>query len=151
VRAPRRWREARVAARRRASARARPRLARPRQLHREGAVAAAAEEGREAATSAARCSSASSPTDTWRRWGRRPARSSAPSSRPTSPGSPSGDSARPRLSLPLSAPSRFSTPSPRRFGLVLGREGFPNRWGGIPRVQGGGNRGIRVGSCADSA
>lgn len=150
MRAPRRWREARVAARRRASARARPRLARPRQLHREGAVAAAAEEGREAATSAARCSSASSPTDTWRRWGRRPARSSAPSSRPTSPGSPSGDSARPRLSLPLSAPSRFYT-QPASFWVGTGSGRFPKSLGGIPRVQGGGNRGIRVGSCADSA
>jgi hypothetical protein len=42
--------------------------------------------------------------------------------------------ASPSLSLPRLA----STPSPRRFGLVLGREGFPNRWGESHEFRGAG-------------
>ena len=125
-----------MAARRRASGRARPRLARlrPRPLPQAGAGVAAAgeeEEGWEAVTSAARCSSASAPTATCRRRGR-PARSSAPSLRPTSPGSPPGDSL---ASLVPAFLSPLACTQPAGDGFVWverGRQGsgrFPERLG----------------------
>ena len=103
----RRWPGMVVVGPRRASARARPRLAtpcsrpHPLPLAGAGAVAAAAEVA--SGTSAARCSSASSTMAT----GRAP--SSLPSSRPTSIDSPSGE---PLADLLVSSPPSPLVPQP---------------------------------------